>query len=139
MKKAILAIAALAGVNFNVNAQMTLEHTFTSGTYYVGAVVNLSSSGRKFAVLHDNAIGLYNLDYTLWKTINVPAGYHVINTWSYVKNISEGLFNTDGYVEAAVLNGAQTKWGIINELGNVTDSVDGGYFGFNIYNMGSDL
>ncbi len=85
------------------NSQITLEHTYTvanTNAYLTGS--NLANSGIKYQVTDITAgqIKLYNLNHSIWKTINVPA----IPTFTIlgVYNLSESLFNTDGQVEFLV-------------------------------------
>ena len=83
------------------NSQITLEHTYTvsESSSQVG-VINLSSSGYKYSLWEaaDSELKLYNLDHSLWKTINVPAlsGFTLVGGFY---NISEGLFNLNSQIE----------------------------------------
>lgn len=100
MKKVIiLVLSFLAGTS--LFAQITLEHTYNLGLQC--GPVNLSISGYKYIVIDSisgtNVIKLYNMNHTIWKTINlnVPSGYKLL----FANNVSETLFNSDALVEIA--------------------------------------
>lgn len=130
MKKLTIAAGLLCAV-FTANAQMTLDNSF-SATNSAAQVVNLTTSGRKIAIIDAGAsqIKLYNLDYSLWKTMTLPAisGY-TFNAY-YVYYISEKLFNTDNLLEVAVWytqssapNGRKIV--VCNETGSILNDIDG--------------
>ena len=136
MKKTILLMAMFMLSILNTKAQMTLQHAFsvssipTFGEY--AEVVNLSISGKKIAVVGNNIVSFYNLDYSLWKTIPIPLTsmgypqYISLGTQGTVMYPSEQLFNSDTFLEAAVLyrvTNSNCKIYIINENGAVTDSM----------------
>ena len=78
-------------------SQIVKEHEYTSSAN----LVELAISGDKYYTLNWTAstCELYNLDHTLWKTINlaVPAGQYLYD----VRHVSETLFNVDSKVELA--------------------------------------
>lgn len=126
MKK-LLFSASLIVANFAFG-QLTLEHSFTeertlaystpSETYYVSKTV-------------DNKLKIYNSNYTLYKTVNVPmpANYSVLSFASdnldYI--ISKNIFNTDSKFEFLIAvynynnnsNSYETKLLLINEDGTL--------------------
>ncbi|MCD4745209.1 MAG: T9SS type A sorting domain-containing protein [Bacteroidales bacterium] len=77
-----------------VNSQIIYEHTYNG----YASLVNLSNSGYKYYVqdTENKELRLYNIDHSIWKTVNieVPAGYEL----SWVYNVSEMLFSTDGLI-----------------------------------------
>ena len=80
-------------------AQITLEKTFTESTW----ITNMANSGYKYYSMDvvNSQCKLYNLDYTLWKTIPVspPAGYTLYD----MQYVSENLFSTDGLIGMACM------------------------------------
>lgn len=129
----------------NTNAQMALEHEYQFTNEYgiiLGAsdldypltVVNLLLSGRKYAlqsfpITSPAQVLLYNLDYTLWKTINIPAIPNYNPTTAYY--ISENLFKIDGLVDMAIhytpsssTPARESKQVIIDETGAIIFTVD---------------
>lgn len=122
-KKLKLSLSLLLTTNL-IFAQITLENTYSGNII----VVNLSNSGYKYWFVDPNnsQIKLYNLNHSLWKTINVPSisGYSI----SSVGLISETLFNTNpNDVEYYVLYSATTstptlnnyKFRIVDEYGSI--------------------
>ncbi len=93
MNKLIPAIffALIANVVFG---QITYETTYNG---YTG-IVDLTNSGCKFYVAEKQTetLKLYNLDHSLWKTINldIPAGYELLNVY----HVAEMLYSLDGTV-----------------------------------------
>lgn len=97
--KSLLFILMLTGI---LNAQITLENSYNATTIYGNfSVINLSSSGYKYCYANyaNKTVKLYNLNHSIWKTINlpVPNGYSVYSVY----NVSESLFNTDASIEVA--------------------------------------
>src|ERR1041385_477787 len=83
----------------NVNAQITLEHTYDSAGYNL-SMVNLEIEGYKYLfkdIWWQRRLVLYNLDHSIFKIIYYPfttgyaGGAHLY--------ISEHLFNTDDKIE----------------------------------------
>jgi hypothetical protein len=81
--KAYVAIAVLLLNTLFAKAQMTLDHTFTSGGNMITQFVDLAVDGKKYSVYDaaSNQIKLYNLDYSLWKSIPLPtySGYKLFS------------------------------------------------------------
>lgn len=111
-------------VSASMNAQIDLEHKYEQQGIYT--TVQLANSGFKY-VLFDNAgssaqIKLYNVNHSLWKTIDVPNA--PTNYWvGEVKYISESLFDLDNKIECLVVYRHQSADSehikIINENGTV--------------------
>ena len=142
MKICILILGLFISFVTTSNAQMTFAGSLPYFTNYDLKVVNLSLSGKKYAVVKDSlnigvdTIYYYNLDFSLWKIIPCPSvpGYYGIYTLgiSDVPGItysSETLFNNDTLLEVAVLYAQtgsglnHTKLMIINENGVIIDSI----------------
>ncbi|MEI7980244.1 MAG: T9SS type A sorting domain-containing protein [Bacteroidota bacterium] len=96
MKKPILFIV-LTMIMGSASAQISLEKAYTSST----ALTELSISGYKYFLMDvvNNKCQLYNMDHSLWKTINiaVPTGMYLYD----IRYVSESLFNSDSKVELA--------------------------------------
>ncbi len=113
-------------VTTNSYAQLTLEHDYTASIAYgqFFSVVYLTS-GPKYATFDPNTITLYNIDHSLYKTLNIPgipAGARAI--LFDTKLITETLFNNDTLIE--YLSGAQDTvtytlypMRLLNEAGSV--------------------
>jgi type IX secretion system substrate protein len=97
MKKLLFAIA-FAILPCLAQAQLTLDQTYTNTSNI--QIVLFSSNGTKIMVVDTGStqVNFYNTDYTLWKTVNVPAypGYKFTGN---VYAISDNLFNSDNLVE----------------------------------------
>ena len=129
MKK-LLFVALISALVSNSYAQMTYEHSFVDN--YVSFVL-FSSIGEKIVTNDTTNIYLYNMDYTLWKTITPThyAGYKLAG----ISCVSDNLFNSDNLVEAIVSYYGISmhpyyKSQLINETATVIldlDSSDGGY------------
>jgi hypothetical protein len=106
----------------------TPEYNFPSA--YHGRMIKLSQAGYKY-LIGDNVnkqLRLYNMDSTLYKTIDVPqyTGYTVT---VYPLWVSDNLFNSDNLIEYTILyNGTVDKLEVINENGVVLNSVPGSAF-----------
>ncbi len=133
MTKIKFIISALM-ISGSINAQITLEHTYSgnSNNSQIG-FVNLSISGDKY-VINDaslNQIKLYNTNHSLWKTITIPSLPNTIGY--YYQNISENLFNTDNQVECLIVYQGSSIPGyqvaVINENGTIIFSKQGAAFG----------
>ena len=79
--KRIFFITIISLFTFIANGQITLDHQFdsTNGQWFQSSfpngnvtVVNLLIHGKKWAVNDSDRLLLYNLDYSLWKTITFP-------------------------------------------------------------------
>jgi len=131
MKTTIVAIAfiltALSGP-----AQIVLENNYPGST----TLTKLAISGDKYFMMDwtNNNCKIYNIDHSLWKTINlpVPSGWYLYD----IRYVSETLFNLDQKVELvyvyymydAVLQYYSYVTKVINEDGSVMLSVDGGAY-----------
>ncbi len=74
-----------------VAGQIRLEYTYN----YSGTYASLTYSGDRFYVMDvpANQCWIYNMDHSLWKTINLPMP---ANHFLYdIKYVSEGLFTDD--------------------------------------------
>ena len=96
MKK--LLFIALIVFGMNAKAQITLEHTYpqaSSGAYYYLQVVHFTTAGYKYEIVDtaSNVIALYNLNHSLYKTINIPTQPQPSQYWN-IEYVSDELFNT---------------------------------------------
>ena len=96
MKKTILLLAFLALLTIS-NAQITLEQTYPASA----TLTELSIPGYKYYLMDvaNSQCRLYNLDHSLWKTINldIPSGMYLYD----LRYVSDTLFNKDNKVELA--------------------------------------
>jgi hypothetical protein len=80
-------------------AQIYLEKNYNAST----GLTQLANSGYKYYLMDvvNNQCRLYNMDHSLWKTINltVPAGLILYD----IRYVSETLFNSDSKVELAYI------------------------------------
>lgn len=129
MKTKILIICISTLLAISAKSQITLEHSYpspVSNMIYI-YTVNLANSGYKYAVedYSNKQVRLYNLDHSLWKTIQLtmPAGA----TWGNVYNISETLFNSDGEVEVGynyhITSPAEYEFVVISETGSIITTI----------------
>lgn len=92
MKAMVLVFASLLSSLWqSASGQISLEYAYD----YSGTYTSLKHSGDKFFVMDIPAsqCRLYNMDHSLWKTINLPVP---VNNYLYdVKYVSEGLFTDD--------------------------------------------
>ncbi len=139
MNKIILTLLCFLLIGTKGQAQITLEKTYTN---LVPELINLSISGKKYAVYHPNELRLYNLDHSLWKTIEYPpqAGYNSIER--YTNTISEELFNLDNRIELILqyvdtMTPGKYKSCLIDENSNVLQCFDQVLW-CDIYNVGND-
>jgi hypothetical protein len=118
MKK-LIAILIISIAFHTANAQITFESSYNSNHGYP-RLIHLSSSGYKYCEIGDTT-RLYNLNHSLWKTINlfIPSGfYNMYDDW----NVSDQLFNSDTLIEVLYLvNGpyASARTYVINEAGSI--------------------
>jgi len=90
MKKLLFSLSLLFVCCLS-KAQITLEHTYSNENPNAsGQVILFSANGEKIMMSDtgSNQVTLYNTDYTLWKTINVP-----IYTGSLLSNLNYNNFN----------------------------------------------
>ncbi len=145
MKKTIYLIAILF-CGLSAKAQLAFQHTYTlSNDLSVG---DLLLSGKKYCARNANQTILYNLDHSIWKTINMP----VIAGWypgaQGIKNyISENLFKIDNKVDMVVCYGDSThiptgngpfKYVVFDEDGLIISTIDSVDWNFEVHNIGAD-
>ena len=123
MKK-LITILAISIATITANAQITLESSYTS----MPKVIHLSSSGYKYCVIGDTT-RLYNLNHSLWKTINlvIPAGWGGV--FDYI-SVSDMLFNSDTLVEVLYLTNTNyqvARTYVINETGSILFQLGSSY------------
>jgi hypothetical protein len=98
MKKNLYIFAILLTA-MTTHGQVTLENTYSSPNGII-KMINLSVSGYKYCLTDyiTNQVKLYDLNHSLWKTINLPvsAGGNLEHN-SIV--VSEHLFNSDNSIE----------------------------------------
>jgi hypothetical protein len=98
MKKLLLLLVLFALMGTS-RAQITPEHNYTAST----GLTELAISGYKYFLMDvtNSQCRLYNMDHSLWKTINlpVPTGMYLYD----IKYVSETLFNADSKVELAYI------------------------------------
>lgn len=146
MKKLSLLVALIFASTIS-NGQITLENAYPNQSWKC-QMVNLKNSGRKYMIqeydtsgTNASSIKLYNLDHTLWKTINAP---NVTGFRPYeVFYVSEDLFALDGKVYAAYIYGepgVTLNYGkciIIDENGTILKQIDNAT-SIKIYDAGSN-
>lgn len=133
MRTLLFSIGIL--ISLNLNAQINLVHTFASSN---AERVEFSSAGEKYYSYGANAtLNIYNLDFTTWQTINMPAppiGYSnggVLFDYGQ-SGPSDNLFNSDNLVEYINYYQHDTdpfkrKAIVHNELGNIILELDSTY------------
>lgn len=132
--KQLFLILGFLFFTFSINAQIDLEHTFSTNTS-----INWFQTNTKGTMYFEdpdtisNQLKIYNEDYSLYKTVTIPRpiGYNII-----IRNISEQLFNSDSSIEfscsfARYSPTAITKIVIYDE--NATVIKDFGTYNFNVY------
>ncbi|OFX19490.1 MAG: hypothetical protein A2033_08000 [Bacteroidetes bacterium GWA2_31_9] len=118
MKKTLF-LGIIALIVSNLNAQITLKHTFSGNI----SVVNTHHKTVYFdAVINGNQFDFYNEDYSFYKTVTVAPLYGC--KAYYISNVSDNLFNTDNDLEFTcafldTLNNQGYKLQLINENGTV--------------------
>ena len=146
----LLIVGALLTIaTSKVVAQMTLQVDYPNASnvgYIIGnnannaplQVVSLLLNGKKYVLqdMIDNQVRIYNLDYTLWKTINLPTISGCTPSTAYY--ISENLFKIDNKVDLAIgYEGTTNKQLIIDETGSIINTLDSAEL-IQIYNIGND-
>ncbi|MCF8381659.1 MAG: T9SS type A sorting domain-containing protein [Bacteroidales bacterium] len=94
MKK-LFVIAGLLFFSYTSFGQLSIEHSFN----YSANVTKLNSTTYKYFLMDVPAhqCRIYNLDYSLYKTINLPVPG---GEWLYdIRFVSEDLFNEDSKIE----------------------------------------
>jgi hypothetical protein len=115
-----------------LKGQITLEQTYD----FSGTVTQLENDGYKYFFMDvvNSRCLLYNLDHSLWKTIDVsvPAEY-----WLYdMGYVSQKLFNTNDLIELSYICYYYDEAGqyyiyetrIADETGNILLTIPGGAF-----------
>lgn len=132
MKK-IPIIFGLVILTITSEAQINLEHTFTSTSNYGIYSFITDSKGIMYYTYGDtttNQIKFYNKDYSLYKTITInrPVGYSII-----IFNVSEKLFNINSSLEllCEFSKAQNTKLLIYDENGTIIK--DFGTYNYGIY------
>lgn len=132
MKSLITGLCLLA---ITMRGQITLEHTYGSPnnkSYLQSYMVNLATAGLKYAFIDGKyfVLNLYNLDHSIYKSINLPVPTGTNYIFSGINAISEGLFNTDSKIECMfsyfnVTPGQQAYYmRIVNESGTSIFQID---------------
>lgn len=150
MKKLFFALFVFAMISSN--AQITLEHTQSQFL----DKVTLSLAGEKYVALNSgnmDTLYVYNPDYSIYRTIFLPAGFHYsgLSTYtSYIASVSDQLFNSDGSLEFVVrqdviyygCGSSMTEglYSIMNESGqlifSIPDTLENQPF---VYKIGNDF
>lgn len=114
MKKTIIITVVTLIFALTAKSQITLENNYVIPTNsYRGGLtsIKLDISGDKYLLYDYKAkqIKLYNLNHTIFKTINIPAlpKYRTGNSDSIVSisYITENLFNSDNLIEFVAYDG----------------------------------
>lgn len=131
MKKSFLTTLAVSGITLFATAQITLDHTLDGR---IAEIIELSGSGPKIITYNNTTLRLYNMDYTLWKTIQMPqlAGYEVTFWGAKSALVSEDLFDNDpsniefivNYYPANSQN-LPDKTVVLRDDGSVVDEFEG--------------
>ncbi|MFH0894999.1 MAG: T9SS type A sorting domain-containing protein, partial [Bacteroidota bacterium] len=141
MKTAFLSLIFVIGISLNSKAQITLEASYDDASCNL-YMINLEISGMKYVKVtrtqNNRFIFLYNLNHSLWKTINCnsfPVSYYVSpmppfdTTWNYDFNvlyISENLFDLQPEVDFLFSIAGSSPWytGIYNENSSLIFAAD---------------
>ena len=130
MKKIMTFILFI--ITFCCNAQISLENIYPTGniTDDFLRIVKLSTSGYKYYINDNSAITIYNMNHTIYKTINFPSfpGGLSSTAKANVFYLSETLFDLDSnnleyfvyYRDVSNINHSI----VYDELGNVLFSKD---------------
>lgn len=128
MKKTFIALLIIASTSSF--AQITLQHTYPHAGTGIASLrlVNLSSSGYKYYTNDTSSITLYNLNHTIFRTINIPAlniGFGSL----FVSYVSEQLFNTNPadieyFVQFTQTGSSIGHSRVFDDVGNVLFSQD---------------
>ena len=94
--KRLITILAFVVLTITLKAQIDLEHTYGDWTSWY---TTLSKGGLKYYYSDATKLYIYNIDHSVYKTINlqVPSGYAVAGNG--ISNISDHLINSDDNVE----------------------------------------
>ncbi len=131
---------------FSTNAQLAFQHTYTIPNDI--SVIDLLLSGKKYCVRSGNQTVLYNLDHSVWKTINMPVIPGLYPGALGIQNyISENLFKIDNKVDMVVCYGDSAnmssgmgpkQYVIFDEDGLIINNIDSVDWNFEIHNIGAD-
>jgi hypothetical protein len=136
MKKLIFiclfAIIALSSRQ-TLKAQITLEHTYDNTALSTLFMVDFDASGVKYGIIGqygNSTITFYNLDHSLFKTLNIPPIPNPNYSNLGYLYFSDHLFNLDDSIEYIIDYFDNTNYSyhtyIYTESGNVLFEVDGG-------------
>lgn len=83
-----------------LNAQITLEHTFDSYVIFSASTqINYTGDANYYIPINstNNQIKLYNIDYSLYKTVSItpPSGYQI----TFISYLTKHLFNSNDKME----------------------------------------
>lgn len=140
MKKIILYISFLFLGLVSANAQINLEHTFT--TDYGVTSFMTSTHGLMYYSADSSQVKVYNSDYSLYKTITLPG--RPVGAYGLVYFFSDNLFDLDSGIEfqVAYLKAPKVTYKIIDDDGTVLkdlgeDPYSGGSWGNPFYVIGT--
>lgn len=114
MKKTIIIIIATILFALTSKSQILLENNYSTPPFSIQCgltLIKLDLSGEKyfFFDIQNKIIKLYNLNHSLFKTINIPnlPTYRSSNTSSLVSvaYLSENLFNSNSSIEYVAFDG----------------------------------
>ncbi|MGQ0828429.1 MAG: T9SS type A sorting domain-containing protein [Bacteroidota bacterium] len=98
MKRKLLLTTMLTLFGLSIEAQILLEKIYPTGSNFADRlqIIKLTTSGYKYVTYDTTAIKIYNLNHSIWKTINIPyTGPYANYNGNIIYNISEELFNTN--------------------------------------------
>lgn len=119
MKK--IVFLSLLLVTSVMNAQITFEHAYSNTSYLRMGLVQLTSSGYKYVNYDTSQIVLYNLNHTVFRTIQLPMSMG--NSSFFIYDISEELFNLNPndieyLIEYRANTGSDYSIRVFDEAGN---------------------
>jgi hypothetical protein len=145
--KTIISVIIFVSIFLTTKSQILLEQSYVDNQGL--SIIELENSGKKYLQydLSNQILRLYNLDHSIFKTINIPSLLPTNQNIS-ICYITENLFNTDNLIEILCRKNQWSPTGsnangsikIINENGNVLFSADSmlaveqrstTYFGYN--------
>ncbi len=139
MKPNVFQLTLIVLLFNTLQAQITLENTYTiPANKGAGlSLIKLENSGQKYCLYEfkNRKLKLYNLNHSLYKTINIPAlpKYRTTDSTVSIAYISENLFNLDNSIEFIAFDGqydyhlTPSNYGsmiIANEAGSIMFSGD---------------
>lgn len=132
MKK-IFTLILFSNLFLSLNAQLTYEKTY----YFSANITEISNGVYKIYEMDDvnNKCILYNLDHSVWKTINlsVPSGQYLYD----IQYVTQDVFNLDANIEllyiyrqyvattSSYYYNYTTR--VVNETGTVLSEITNGY------------